>query len=122
MCMFGRGNWAILGLTKESLETFRTSLEDRSLMVASSQMAAAAVTRQFSADAMGINPYSAPRLDEEHPIGIEHQEQLATFALMEQSSRVEQSLNAAILECEGYGCAVEQFLLHPTMPWFGLWA
>ena len=27
--MFGRGNWAIVGLAKESLEAFRTSLEDQ---------------------------------------------------------------------------------------------
>ena len=58
--MFGRGNWAIVGLAKESLEAFRTSLEDRPLMVASSQMAASAVTRQFEADAVGINPFGTP--------------------------------------------------------------
>lgn len=40
-------------------------------MAASSQMAASAVTRQFSSDALGINPYRAPRLDEEHPIGLD---------------------------------------------------
>jgi hypothetical protein len=62
--MFGRGTWAIVGLAKESLETFRTNLEDRAMMAACSQMAASAVTRQFSSDTLGINPFGAPRLDE----------------------------------------------------------
>src|SRR5215471_10226927 len=120
--MFGRGNWAIVGLAKESLEAFRSSLEDRTLMVASSQMAASAITRQFSSDALGINPFSAPRLDEQHPIGLEHQEELARYATSDQEARSNHTLAAEILDCEGYGLAVEQFQLHPTMPWYGLWA
>jgi hypothetical protein len=111
-----------LGLAKESLEAFKTSLEDRTLMVASSQMAASAVTRQFSCDALGINPFSAPRLDEQHPLGLEHQEELAKYATSEQEARSTLNLSAAISDCEGYGCTVEQFQLHPTMPWYGLWA
>ena len=78
--MFGRGTWAIVGLAKESLEAFRASLEDRAIMAGYSQMAASAVTRHFSSDAIGINPFRAPRLDEEHPIGLEHQEALAQYA------------------------------------------
>jgi hypothetical protein len=50
--MFGRGTWAIVGLEKESLEAFKTSLEDRPLMVAVSQMAASAITRHFNSDAL----------------------------------------------------------------------
>ena len=67
--MFGRGTWAIFGLGKESLETFRTILEDRAIMVAVSQMAASAITRYSTVDTIGINPFSGPRLDEEHPLG-----------------------------------------------------
>src|SRR5215831_20545280 len=107
--MFGRGNWAIVGLAKESLEAFRTSLEDRTLMVASSQMAASAITRHFSADALGINPFSAPRLDEQHTIGLEHQEELARYATSDQEARSNHSLSAELLDCEGYGLTVEQF-------------
>jgi hypothetical protein len=120
--MFGRGNWAIVGLAKESLEAFRASLEDRTVMVASSQMAASAVTRHFNADTLGINPFSAPRLDEQHALALEHQEELARFATSEQEARAGHSLPAGILDCEGYGAAAEQFQLHPTMPWYGLWA
>jgi hypothetical protein len=120
--MFGRGSWAIVGLAKESLEAFKTSLEDRTLMVASSQMAASAITRQFSSDALGINPFSSPRLDEQHAIGLEHQEELARFATSEPEARANHTLSAGILDCEGYGLTVEQFQLHPTMPWYGLWA
>ena len=120
--MFGRGNWAIVGLAKESLEAFKGSLEDRTVMAAASQMAAAAITRQFSVDALGINPFGAPRLDEAHPLELKHQEELAQFATTEQDARAETALGAELLECEGYGQGVEQFRLHPTMPWYGLWA
>jgi hypothetical protein len=120
--MFGRGNWAIVGLAKESLEAFRTSLEDRSIMAACSQMAASAVTRQFSSDALGINPFRAPRLDEEHPIRLEHQEALAQYAITEHEAGSDYTLAAEILDCAGYGFSDGQFQLHPTMPWYGLWA
>ena len=57
--MFGRGSWAIVGLAKESLEAFRTILADRTLMVASSQMAASAITRHLNADALGTAAFMA---------------------------------------------------------------
>ncbi len=85
--MFGRGTWAIFGLAKESLETFRKSLEDRSHMAASSQVAAAAVARQYGSDAIGINPFNAPRLDEDNTMAPEHQEALAMYAMTEQEAR-----------------------------------
>src|ERR1700722_19810865 len=120
--MFGRSTWAIVGLAKESIEAFRTSLEDRTIMAGASQMAASAITRHFSSDALGINPFGAPRLDEQHPLGLDHQEALARHATSEQAERSNLSLPAEVLDCEGYGCTVEQFQLHATMPWYGLWA
>jgi hypothetical protein len=120
--MFGRGTWAIVGLAKESLETFRTNLENRTIMAACSQMAASAVTRQFSSDSIGINPFGAPRLDEEHPIGLEHQEALAQYAITEHEADSDHTLPAEVLDCAGYGCTVAQFQLHDTLPWYGLWA
>ena len=120
--MFGRGNWAIVGLAKESLEAFRTSLEDRAVMVASSQMAASAVTRYFDSDTVGINPFGVPRLDEEHTLELDRQEELAGFATSDEAARAELTLTAEILDCAGYGVGAEQFQLHPTMPWYGLWA
>jgi hypothetical protein len=120
--MFGRGTWAIFGLGKESIETFRTILEDRAVMVAASQMAASAITRYSSADTIGINPFKGPRLDEEHPVGSDHEAELAAYAMSETEERSNLTLPAEILECEGYGVTEAQFRLHPTMPWYGLWA
>jgi hypothetical protein len=120
--MFGRGTWAIFGLATESLETFRASLEDRTVMAAFSQMAAFAVTRQFSSDALGINPFNAPRLDEEYPIALECQEPLAQYAITEHEAGSEDSLPAEILDCAGYAHTAARFQLQDTMPWYGLWA
>ena len=120
--MFGRGNWAIVGLTKESLEAFKTSLEDQTLMAASSQMAASAVARQYGSDALGVNPFSAPRLDEDQTIAADLQAELARYAITVQEEGSSDSLPAEILAGEGYGFTAERFQLHPTMPWYGLWA
>lgn len=120
--MFGRGTWAIFGLGKESVETFRTFLEDRAVMVAASQMAASAITRYSSADTIGINPFSGPRLDEEHPVGSDHEPELAGYATSEPEERSNLTLSPEILECQGYGATEAQFRIHPTMPWYGLWA
>jgi len=120
--MFGRGSWAIVGLSKESLESFRTNLEDRAVMAGYSQMAASAVTRHFSSDAIGINPYGAPRLDEEHPIALEHQEPLAQYAITEHEEGSDHTLPEEVLACAGYGFSEARFRLHATIPWYGLWA
>jgi hypothetical protein len=120
--MFGRGTWAIVGLAKESLEAFRASVADQAIMAGHSQMAASAVTRHFSSDAVGINPFGAPRLDEEHPIALEHQEPLAQYAITEREAGSDYTLPAAILDCAGYGFSEGQFQLDSTLPWYGLWA
>ncbi len=120
--MFGRGNWAILGLAKESLEVFRTNLENQLLMAASSQMAASAIARLYGADALGFNPFSAPRLDEEQELNEEQQAELAKFAITEREEGSEETLPEEILADKGYAVTAERFQLHPTMPWFGMWA
>jgi len=120
--MFGRGTWAIVGLAKESVEAFRASLADRAIMAGHSQMAASAVTRHFSSDALGINPFGAPRLDEEHPIGLQHQEALAQYAITEHEAGSDHTLPAEVLDCPGYGFSEGQFQLDSTLPCYGLWA
>jgi hypothetical protein len=120
--MFGRGNWAIVGLVKESLEGFKLSLENQARMAGSSQLAASAVARLYGADALGINPFNSPRLDEEQELNQEQQTELARQAIAEQEDGADRTLAAEILDGPGYGYAVERFQLHPTLPWFGLWA
>jgi hypothetical protein len=120
--MFGRGTWAIFGLGKESLETFRTILEDRSVMVSASQMAASCITRYSKADTIGINPFSGPRLDEEFPLDAEHESELAGYAASEVEERATLTLADEILNCQGYGGTEAQFRLHPNLPWYGMWA
>jgi hypothetical protein len=64
--MFGRGNWAVIGLDPDSLDGFRAGLDtDLRLLRSSQLMAAAAIRLHASAAAWGVNPYGSPRLDEE---------------------------------------------------------
>lgn len=120
--MFGRGNWAVLGLAKESLEAFKTILGNQTLMVGFSQMAASSAARHLNVDAIGINPYHAPRLDDENPLDLELQGELAAYTSTEQEARAELALPEDILNAEGYSFNEESFRIHPTMPWYGLWA
>jgi hypothetical protein len=119
--MFGRGAWAVFGLGKESLETFKTILEDRAIMVTASQLAASAITRYSKADTIGVNPFGGPRLDEEHPLGQELEAELAGYAGSEPEERAA-ALADEILNCEGYGVTEPLFRIHPELPWYGLWA
>lgn len=120
--MFGRGNWAIVGLVKESLEAFSISLADPMRMAVASQLAAGAVARLYGSDATGINPYNAPRLDEEQELTLDQQTELARHAIADQEEGAATALPAEILEGPGYGRTVEAFQIHPQLPWFGLWA
>jgi hypothetical protein len=120
--MFGRGSWAVVGLVKQSLEGFKLSLENQARMAAASQLAASAIARIYGADALGINPYNAPRLDEEQELSPEQKAELARLAMAEQQDGSVQAVQAGILEGAGYGRSAESFLIHSTLPWYGLWA
>lgn len=120
--MFGRGNWAIVGLVKESLESFSTHLADPVRMAVASQLAAAAVARLYGSDATGINPYSAPRQDEDQELTVDQQTELARHSIAEQEDGATTVLPAEILEGAGFGRSVEAFQIHGELPWFGLWA
>ena len=120
--MFGRGNWAIVGLAKESLDAFKTTLEDQMRMIAVSQLAASAITRHLNIDRLGINPFSAPRLDEQQPMALDQEQHLVGYATTKQEQRSEETLSPEIIAHEGYAFGPEQFQIHPNMDWFGLWA
>ncbi|MGC4048222.1 MAG: hypothetical protein QM757_00690 [Paludibaculum sp.] len=120
--MFGRGNWAILGLAKESLDAFKLNLQNQTLMATASQLAASGVARLYGADALGFNPFGAPRLDEDQELTPDQQAELAQFSITEREEGTEASLPAEILAGGGYAFSDERFLLHPSMPWYGLWA
>ena len=120
--MFGRGNWAIFGLAKESLDAFKINLEDRLRMIAVSQLAASAITRHLNTDTLGINPFSAPRLDEQQAMALDQERLLVQYATADKEARSDHSLPPEVIDHEGYALGLEQFQLHASLPWFGLWA
>ena len=120
--LFGRGNWAIIGLAKESLDAFKVNLEDRLRMIAVSQLAASAITRHLNTDTLGINPFSAPRLDEQQAIALDQERLLVQYATAKEEARPDHSLPPEVIDHEGYAFGLEQFQLHASLPWYGLWA
>ena len=121
--MFGRGTWAVFGLAKESLEAFRTNLEDRAIMAAA---VANGGIRHHPAIQLPIRSESIrsalPVSTKSIRSRAEHQEELAGYAITEHEDGSDHNLPAEILDCEGYGFTEAQFQLHATMPWYGLWA
>lgn len=120
--MFGRGNWAIVGLVKESLDAFKTNLERQFGMLAVSQLAASAVTRHLNTDTLGMNPFSAPRLDEQQPIALHQEQILVTYATTKSEARADVTVPRELADHAGYAFGVEQFQIHSTLPWFAFWA
>jgi hypothetical protein len=120
--LFGRGNWAVIGLAKESLDAFKITLEDRFRMIAVSQLAASAITRHSNSDTLGINPFSAPRLDEQQAMALDRERLLVQYSTAKEEARADHRLPPEVLDHEGYAFGIEQFRLHASLPWFGLWA
>jgi hypothetical protein len=120
--LFGRGNWAVIGLAKESHEAFKATLDERLPMIAASQLAASAITRHLNIDTVGLNPFSAPRLDENAPISAEHEKQLMEYSALEPESRRNFDLPVDILDSESYASGPHRFQIHDSLPWYGLWA
>lgn len=111
-----------MGLLKESLDAFKTNLEDRMRMIAVSQLAASAITRHLNTDTLGINPFSAPRLDEHEPMALDQERQLVEYATTRQEHRSEKALPEEVIAHEGYAFGPEQFQIHESISWFGIWA
>ena len=65
--MFGRSNWAVIGIDPESLDEFQEGLRTDLLILRASQLVALASARLHGgvSTTAGINPYGSPRLDEE---------------------------------------------------------
>ena len=120
--MFGRGNWAILGLAKESLDAFKSKLEDQLSMLAVSQLAASAVTRHLNRDALGLNPFGAPRLDEQQPLTVDQERILVQYATSANDEQSSSEIPTELTDHTSYAFGLEQFQIHPTLPWFALWA
>jgi hypothetical protein len=55
-------------------------------------------------------------------MSLDHQQELARYAGSSQEARANDSLPEEILNSEGYGFGEQNFELHSSLPWYGLWA
>jgi hypothetical protein len=111
-----------MGLVKESLDAFKMNLENQMRMMAVSQLAASAITRHVNVDRVGINPFSAPRLDEQQSMALDQEQHLVRYATTKPEQRSEETLPPEVIAHEGYAFGPEQFQIQPNMDWYGLWA
>lgn len=119
--MFGRGNWAILGVVPESHEVFRLNLSNRRLMLATSQAAASALTTARKMSAVGINPFSAPRIDEIGDLSQLDRELLAAYACVPIDQQKGFPLTDGLMVTHSFAWAPLEFELDSKLPWYGFW-
>jgi hypothetical protein len=62
--LFGKGQWAILGLKVDSFPKFQATLADPLKTLLVSQLVASIRTRFKNCSTVGINPFDKPRMDE----------------------------------------------------------
>ena len=91
-------------------------------MLAVSQCAASAITRHIKIDSIGVNPFSAPRLDEQATLDLDAEGELARYAASDEETRANTSLPEPLLALENFGCGENSFQVHSSLPWYGLWA
>lgn len=122
--MFGRGNWAIYGIDKTQSTDFAAALSDEKIMLSVSQLAASAITRINKRDAVGINPFRRPRLDEGVELDYTSMERLQSFACLDEENKKLASVpnvRSQIDGSEGFAVGEEEFRLTPSVPLYGFW-
>jgi len=122
--MFGRGNWAVFGIKKESLKKFRKNLNNEVVMLDVSQLGASIKAKFLNQTSYGINPFADPRKDEKLTVA-KHSTLAEYFA---QPKDVRELLSEGELEVtqQGYGLAEEFELPDPGADgveshYYGLW-
>jgi hypothetical protein len=119
--MFGRSNWAIIGLKTETLPKFKGGLDTLETMLTHSQLAAAAITRYLNRDSIGINPFRKPRLDEEHGISDVLASELMGYASASPEDRKDREISRDLQDHDGYAFGLDAFALDTSITLFGLW-
>jgi hypothetical protein len=119
--MFGKGNWAIIGIEAGSLEKFQESLKDKGLLFQVSQSAASLVNKFGKKDTYGINPFAEPRHDEEYLPKLDlNTSVVITYlsATEKDRKKLQSSFLSSINEFDVTG---DDFKLKEEMPWYGMW-
>lgn len=120
--LFGNGNWAIVGLKKESKDNFEKTLKDPIKLFNLSALAASVSTRFTSKTFCGLNPFAKPRMDE----AINKPEQLEDindYVTIPDPELKANSLFDPTLYTEGFGATGESFLVNENSAGnvYGFW-
>ena len=120
--MFSRGNWSIIGIDPASLPAFEANLANPGVMLAWSQLAAQSVVHVAEVDAVGINPFDRPRLDEDDTLSHEQRSLLTHYRMLKAEDQVgfaAEALNAVAQDAT-FAYGVSRFRLS-AQPLFGFW-
>jgi hypothetical protein len=121
--MFSRGNWSIIGIDPASLPAFEANLANPGVMLAWSQLAARAVVQSAQVDAVGINPFDRPRLDEDDTLSQEQRDRLAAYRSRKPEDQAVFSAEMldAVAQDATFAYGVSRFRLAENHPLFGFW-
>jgi hypothetical protein len=118
--MFGKANWAIVGLDVDSLERFQQALKTFEPFLAS-QLVQSIFSKLDGLNTLGINPFDNPRKDEGRDLGALKEDDLQKVHTIAKA----ESVDLQTIYEEGYrnyyGADEVAFRIHPTLPWYGMW-
>lgn len=118
--MFGKATWAIIGLERDSIETFQTALKTPETFL-TSQLVQSVFSKLDGLNTLGINPFDNPRKDEGRDLGALKDEDFPKIHVTAKAETVDFQV---IIE-EGYrnyyGADEVAFRIHPSLPWYGMW-
>lgn len=126
--LFGKGNWAVLGLKIDSFQKFQATFQDPKKLFLASQLVGSIRTRFKHCYTVGINPFGSPRKDEviaDNPASVNlvsaGVEDIHDFLELDKDFQATSVFDPLLYE-KGYGSKEEEFLLNSAVfGTYGFW-
>src|SRR5271155_5334266 len=120
--LFGRGQWAIVGLDVNSFPAFQATLNDPKKIFLASQLTATIRSRFNNCTTVGINPFDKPRKDEHELSNIAVADINDYLELLKAMGPDTPSVFDPLLYGKNYGGSEDEFVLNANMfNTYGLW-
>jgi hypothetical protein len=120
--LFGRGQWAIMGIEPKFQEAFQQIIRDPKQLFYLSQLVAGVRTRYEKKLSLGINPFAHPRMDETLPEDSLERESIHDFLELEPSLQADAEIQPEDYAVH-YGSTENLYLLNenPAGNVYGFW-
>jgi hypothetical protein len=123
--MYRRGNWSVFGVDRSALAQFKEALNNKHALLDVSAAVALVTCKLQEQSAVGINPYSAPRIDEDILVNPSQDPKAPSFAQMLNAylgaSAEDKAVEPTDLYEPFYGANEKDYVLDASRDWYGFW-